>query len=498
MSPSGIKLLIAALAVGALALVFNNFFISRPLSLQAAPRATRAPLVEPAALNKPAIVGGEEAAPGAWPWMAALVAAGTADVRIGQFCGGALVHRDWVLTAAHCTYRPDGAALSPADVDVVLGRHRLSDNTGSRIHVSRIVRHPNFQATTVDYDIALLQLAVPATQPAIRLVDQTEIALTASDVPAMVIGWGLTVPGDNDSASNPLQQLSIPVVSQHTCTLSYGLLTDVISPRMLCAGYRSGGRDSCNGDSGGPLMVFSTTSNEWVQVGIVSWGLGCAQPFYYGVYSRLTELRTWLNSNIPDLPAGPTATPTPKPSPTATPKPTWTPAGQPRRSVHLPLIEFDQRRTLFNGDFELGPGGGWQMQTLRQGRNIWAGGEVSGVTPHSGQYFGGLGGVDLEVSVLEQVVTVPQNMPVLSFWYQSRSEDDCGYDYGGVAVDDTVVTRFELCTPQNQFTWRKLTVNLAAYAGQDVLLQLRAETDYVATSSLYVDDVAWQSTLTDN
>jgi hypothetical protein len=463
------------------------WFVSLPAvrpSAQAAPlppTVTRQPLFSPAN------------APGAWPWMAALIQAGVANPADGHFCGGALIHRDWVLTAAHCTYDRSGAALLPGHIEVIVGRHRLSSNEGSRLGLSQIVRHPNYRDDGSDFDVALLRLNTPANQTPIRLIGADEPALEAAETLAMVTGWGLTTPGDSRSASDVLRQVSVPLVSHRTCTFSYGLLTGLISPRMMCAGYRTGGRDSCNGDSGGPLMVYHEPENAWVQVGVVSWGIGCAEPYYYGIYGRLSQFNDWLTTQIPDLerpPPTPSPTPLPTPSPTATLRPT-TPS-VPSHWSHLPLVSRNTRLPLFNGNFEQGNATGWQSYTLRRPQTIAAAEEVAAnLSPHSGRYVGWLGGANQEVSVIEQRVTAPADRPILHFWYQIRSLDVCGWDFAGVVVNDKVVQRFDLCLTTSSAQWRQAQVNLSAYAGQEILLQLRAETDTYAVSSFVVDDVGW-------
>lgn len=463
-----------------------------PVRAAPLPQVTAPPDVEGAAVQAPNIVGGEEAQPGAWPWMASLVVANLADARAGHFCGGVLIDPQWVLTAAHCTFRSNGQPLVPANIDVILGRHQLSSNEGSRIAVAQIVRHPNYLAPGFDYDIALLRLSSASSQPVIRLLRGNQPWLEMGDVPATVTGWGLTVPGDDSSGSDVLRQVVVPLVTYRTCTLSYGILTGLLSPRMLCAGYRAGGRDSCNGDSGGPLMVFDSANSEWVQAGVVSWGDGCAQPYYYGVYSRVSEFAGWIDAQLPGLPQpAPTPTPTPTATPTATIAPT-VPAA-PTREGYLPLVAYQTFVPLANGGFEQSGASGWRTYTLRMPKLIWSQNEAAiNVAPRSGSYLAWLGGMNDEVAVIEQVVTVPPEAPVLTFWYQSYSTDRCGRDYGGVVVNDNIVQRLNLCQAANVLAWRMSAVDLSAYAGETIVLQLRAETNASETSSFFVDDVAWQ------
>jgi hypothetical protein len=158
------------------------------------------------------------------------------------------------------------------------------------------------------------------------------------------------------------------------------------------------------------------------------------------------------------------------------------------------LVAHETFLPLFNGDFEQGNNRRWLTYTLRVPNNIRHQAELDGsVTPRSGRYLAWLGGANSEVSVIEQIVTVPPATPILAFWYQSRSADNCGYDYAGVVVNYRVVQRFNLCQGSNTDAWRFSTVDLTALAGQTIVLQLRAETDRSLLSIFYVDDVAWQA-----
>lgn len=98
----------------------------------------------------------------------------------------------------------------------------------------------------------------------------------------------------NSSESNAIIRAAyVPIVNQDYCNTQYKPLGRPITERMICAGLENGGKDSCQGDSGGPLSIES--DGERFVVGVVSWGRGCALPYYPGVYSRVSSVRSWIN-----------------------------------------------------------------------------------------------------------------------------------------------------------------------------------------------------------
>jgi len=125
----------------------------------------------------------------------------------------------------------------------------------------------------------------------LNLIDSQDTDAQPDDK-ATVIGWGRTMEGGDTSAV--LRQVEIPIVSNETCQQSY---PNGITSNMMCAGREEGGRDSCQGDSGGPLMVRGS-GQDWRQAGVVSFGIGCARPNFYGVYTRISQYLFWIDSQI--------------------------------------------------------------------------------------------------------------------------------------------------------------------------------------------------------
>ena len=287
-----------------------------PLAADPSPKLT--PQVDAPQVDTPEIVGGQEAVPGAWPWMAALVTRSQPSDYNGQFCGGALIAPQWVLTAVHCV---EGETAST--IDVTLGKHKLTDSGGERIHVIEIITHPNFNSSTLDSDVALLRLETASSRQTVGLIPQGDTALSAVGVLATITGWGdMRINGETGTNADALMQVSVPIVSNATCNASSSYGGD-ITANMMCAGLAQGGKDSCQGDSGGPLVVPNGTG--WLQAGVVSWGIDCAKPNYYGVYARVSNFTDWINSQIGGAQATATATATPTVTATATATATSTP-----------------------------------------------------------------------------------------------------------------------------------------------------------------------------
>lgn len=222
-----------------------------------------------------AIIGGEEAEPGEFPFQVALV---TSSNRF-QFCGGTFIDGDWVLTAAHCV----DDVTDPGVMKVLAGAHnKLTD--GELIDVERVYIHPSYATQAgISSDIALLKLSGEHMYPRIELLTPDRLDLSAPGTIATTIGWGLTSDGGQSSAV--LKKLEAEIISNDECQTH---LDDNILDSTICAGKLGSSESICNGDSGGPLMV--PYRNRWLQVGITSFGTNvCYQPTAFARVSSLVD-----------------------------------------------------------------------------------------------------------------------------------------------------------------------------------------------------------------
>jgi hypothetical protein len=164
--------------------------------------------------------------------------------------------------------------------------------------------------------------------------------------------------------------------------------------------------------------------------------------------------------------------------------------------IYMPMVyeNYGAAGGIANGDFESGRTA-WFEYSL-QGYELIMQAAGLPVPPHSGNWAVWLGGAYDEVSYIEQQVTVPADRPYLGYYHWIASEDTCGYDFGGVIVSGLTADVYDLCQAENTGGWVKHVVDLRAYAGQSVSLQIRAQTDESLNSSLFIDNVAFQASAT--
>ena len=272
------------------------------------------------------IVGGQDTSIEDYPAMVALLDRGffesssfEGDKFNAQFCAGTLIAPNWVLTSAHCVtgVDPDGfptqIPIDPRELIVVLNLTDLDSNEGAFSDVERIILHQDFDgritSPTVIADIALLKLATDfPDQPTMPYTTGPGVGAGTAGVSAgtaaKIVGWGADEYNNNtqEATSYPtiLQEADTMIISNQDCGEAWAAISTDIDETHICA--QEPEVDTCTADSGGPLLVLESEltggESSFVEVGITSFGIGCANPDFPSVYTRVSEYTEWIEENL--------------------------------------------------------------------------------------------------------------------------------------------------------------------------------------------------------
>ncbi|KAL7496372.1 hypothetical protein ACHAWT_004528 [Skeletonema menzelii] len=236
------------------------------------------------------IIGGDEAVEDRYAYAVSL------SDSYGHFCGGSLIAEDVVLSAAHCDSHGKGNYYA------VVGRHAHEDTDGQELRVKKALPHPDYDGDTTDNDFMLIFLNESANSNVFVKLN-SDAATPEIGAAVTVMGWGDIDPSDEQELSSELMEVEVNVITNEECELSdgeFGSYEDQITSNMLCAREEGGGEDSCQGDSGGGLVIKGADPSgaDDLQVGVVSWGIGCASEDYPGVYARLSAQYDWIKSEV--------------------------------------------------------------------------------------------------------------------------------------------------------------------------------------------------------
>ncbi|KAK0418569.1 hypothetical protein QR680_013648 [Steinernema hermaphroditum] len=241
------------------------------------------------------IVGGRVARPFSWPWQVELCI--YMDHKCYLNCGGSIIADQWIMTAAHCVddkLNSDSSTRIRAGIYSIIEDHAPNEQlrTISEVHI-----HPKWNSDRDDFDLALLKLnqSIEFTKyvkPVCIASPAVHKELFHEDKKVYVTGWGDIKQGGRKSGA--LRQVVVPVLNMTECQKDYPKEIDPVA--MECAGRE--GLDSCQGDSGGPMVGYKKSDARWYQIGIVSWGYGCALKGKPGVYSNPSAMCDFIEETV--------------------------------------------------------------------------------------------------------------------------------------------------------------------------------------------------------
>lgn len=252
------------------------------------------------------IVGGKDAFYGEAPWQALVKEARFFGLWQYNKCGAVLISHNWVITAAHCNSGLFGS------LQVIFGEHNLklaemvetesgfTERPPVIRKAKRVIIHPNYNHLTLENDLALIELEEDIQYDTyIQPICLPEKGKDFVGAEAYVSGWGV-LSYQERTIPEVLQIVRVPVVANEECERMYRKAKHNFFARktIVCAGYAIGGKDSCEGDSGGPLTVRDGPDGRWTLGGIVSNGIKCAEPNLPGIYTRVSEYNDWILETV--------------------------------------------------------------------------------------------------------------------------------------------------------------------------------------------------------
>jgi len=249
--------------------------------------------------SKARIQGGVIANRTSWPWQAGIRLQHAAD-QTYHHCGAVLLNHGWVATAAHCVYRRDKPKLT-----VLLGDYNNKEWEAVEAErgVAEIIIHPEYNNRNYDNDLALLRLDQPVDYTSYIIpICLPGSSLKIAGKKGYVTGWGRIY--DEGPEPSLLNEVDVPILSNSDCNSLFKLAAldeHVQEDIWVCAGYREGGKDACDGDSGGPLSVADIQGETtiWTLGGIISWGpSSCGERYRPGVYTRIPNYVAWIGNII--------------------------------------------------------------------------------------------------------------------------------------------------------------------------------------------------------